>query len=66
MDDDAVVEPVYHAIAHGYRHIDTAQAYGNEAGVGRSIARAKNFVSPPRSRARSKTTTPPSRRLPSP
>ncbi|MGV0415315.1 hypothetical protein [Corynebacterium phoceense] len=53
-------------MAHGYRHIDTAQAYGNEAGVGRSIARAKNFVSPPRSRARSKTTTPPSRRLPSP
>jgi len=25
------------AIAAGYRHIDTAQAYGNEAGVGRAI-----------------------------
>ncbi|AEX42898.1 aldo/keto reductase [Corynebacterium diphtheriae] len=31
---------MYHAIAYGYRHIDTAQAYGNEAGVGRGIARA--------------------------
>ncbi|CAB0873181.1 aldo/keto reductase [Corynebacterium diphtheriae] len=40
IDEDAVAEPVYHAIAHGYRHIDTAQAYGNEAGVGRGIARA--------------------------
>jgi 2,5-diketo-D-gluconate reductase A len=26
------------ALAAGYRHIDTAEAYGNEAGVGRAIA----------------------------
>ena len=36
---DADVTPaVLHALEAGYRHIDTAQAYGNEAGVGRAIA----------------------------
>lgn len=29
---------VAEAIAAGYRHIDTAQCYGNEAGVGEAIA----------------------------
>lgn len=33
-------EAVYQAIKIGYRHIDTAQAYGNEADVGRAIKRA--------------------------
>jgi 2,5-diketo-D-gluconate reductase B len=31
---------VEHALAVGYRHIDTAQAYGNEREVGRAIARS--------------------------
>src|SRR5918911_5530172 len=32
-----VVQAVKDAVAIGYRHIDTAQAYGNEAGVGDAI-----------------------------
>ena len=31
------VEPVTRALLAGYRHIDTAAAYGNEAGVGQAI-----------------------------
>jgi len=31
---------VYEAIEHGYRHIDTAQAYRNEGDVGRAVAAA--------------------------
>ena len=27
-----------HALEVGYRHLDTAQMYGNEAGVGRAVA----------------------------
>jgi 2,5-diketo-D-gluconate reductase A len=34
----ATAEVVQEALAVGYRHIDTAQMYGNEAGVGRGIA----------------------------
>lgn len=34
------VHSVAHALAVGYRHIDTAQAYGNEAEVGRAIKKA--------------------------
>jgi diketogulonate reductase-like aldo/keto reductase len=32
-----VVQAVKNAVAIGYRHIDTAQAYGNEEGVGEAI-----------------------------
>lgn len=34
-------EAVYQAIKAGYRHIDTAAAYGNEKAVGRAIKRSK-------------------------
>jgi diketogulonate reductase-like aldo/keto reductase len=35
--DNQVAEVVETALQLGYRHIDTAQAYGNEAGVGKGI-----------------------------
>jgi diketogulonate reductase-like aldo/keto reductase len=38
--DDIVDGAVESALAAGYRHIDTAAIYGNEAGVGRAIAAA--------------------------
>lgn len=34
MDDKEAAKAVEDAVALGYRHIDTAQAYGNEKGVG--------------------------------
>lgn len=37
IDDEAVVQAVKDALEIGYRHIDTAQAYGNERGVGEAI-----------------------------
>ena len=39
-DPEACVNAVATALDAGYRHIDTAQAYGNEEHVGRGIARA--------------------------
>jgi len=49
IDDGAVADVVREAVALGYRHIDTAQAYGNEAGVGEGVrsspvAREELFV----------------------
>lgn len=37
MDDGQAEQAVRDAVSIGYRHIDTAQAYGNEAGVGQGI-----------------------------
>lgn len=38
IDDDKAAQAVRDAVKIGYRHIDTAEAYGNESGVGEGIA----------------------------
>jgi len=38
VDDDVAERVVSEALEVGYRHIDTARVYKNEAGVGRAIA----------------------------
>ncbi|MBR6967709.1 MAG: aldo/keto reductase, partial [Ruminococcus sp.] len=40
QDDDTAESSVYEALKDGYRLIDTAQYYGNEAGVGKGIQKA--------------------------
>ena len=40
IDNDKVGEVVECALEAGYRHIDTAQAYGNEEGVGKAIRKS--------------------------
>lgn len=40
IDDAVVADAVSAAIRMGYRHIDTAQAYGNEHGVGEGIRKS--------------------------
>ena len=38
ISDEDVTEVVHVALEIGYRHLDTATAYGNEAGIGRALA----------------------------
>ncbi|CAM5235584.1 aldo/keto reductase [Streptomyces violaceorubidus] len=40
IDDDRAAEAVRAAVGIGYRNIDTAQAYGNERGVGEGVRAA--------------------------
>ncbi|MEV1007805.1 aldo/keto reductase [Streptomyces sp. NPDC049881] len=40
IDDDQVADAVRAAVGIGYRNIDTAQAYGNERGVGEGVRTA--------------------------
>lgn len=40
IDDDKVADAVKSAVDIGYRHVDTAQAYGNERGVGEAVRNA--------------------------
>lgn len=40
IDDDKAAEAVRNAVKIGYRHFDTAQAYGNERGVGEGVRTA--------------------------
>lgn len=37
IENESAVELVHQAILSGYRHVDTAEAYGNENGVGQGI-----------------------------
>ena len=41
LDDDQAYASSKAALAAGYRHIDTAMIYGNEAGVGRAVAESE-------------------------
>lgn len=40
IDDDGAAQAVRDAVSIGYRNIDTAQAYGNERGVGEGVRTA--------------------------
>ncbi|MGE6832802.1 aldo/keto reductase [Priestia megaterium] len=49
LDDEQAAQAVRDAVSLGYRHIDTAQAYMNEAGIGEgirssSVAREELFI----------------------
>ena len=37
IDPEGTADAVARALAAGYRHVDTARAYRNEAGVGRAV-----------------------------
>ena len=51
FEDDVAEKVVRQAFEAGFRHIDTAKIYGNEAGVGRAFASSglsavQLFISP--------------------
>ena len=48
IPDEDAQDPVCRAIRSGYRHIDTAEAYGNEKGVGSGIKKAMAEIGIPR------------------
>ncbi|MDU8924938.1 aldo/keto reductase [Pasteurellaceae bacterium LIM206] len=52
IENDECEKRVLQAIEAGYRHIDTAQAYWNEEGVGNAIVKsnvlARNCLLPPK------------------
>ena len=57
ISDADVTGAVETALETGYRHLDTATGYGNEAGIGRALAsaagcRATRSSSPPSCRRR--------------
>jgi 2,5-diketo-D-gluconate reductase B len=41
LEGQTVIDSVRHGLEAGYRHIDTAQIYGNEAEVGQAIAESR-------------------------
>lgn len=41
LEGDVAYQSISHALSCGYKHIDTAQVYGNEAEVGQAIADSK-------------------------
>lgn len=41
VEDDVAEKVVVQALDAGYRHVDTAKIYGNEAGVGRALAESE-------------------------
>lgn len=49
IPDEAAEAAVFQALRAGYRHVDTAEAYRNEAGVGSAVRRAAAELGIPRS-----------------
>ena len=66
VEDEVAEKVVGTALETGYRHVDTAAIYGNEAGVGRAIATSDVLVrissSPPSCGTPTRATRTPSRR----
>src|SRR6202007_2690349 len=60
-DGPECVNAVRWALEAGYRHIDTAQAYGNEESVGRAPRESGGASSSPRSSTRAGAIPPPRR-----
>lgn len=48
IPDESAEAAVFRALRAGYRHVDTAEAYGNEAGVGSAVLRAAAELGIPR------------------